>query len=152
MIQSVTNWLITKQSKEGFWKGTSKRPPTQGSHFTTTYLALRALSVFGTADQQEAIERANNSAAAWLVNTEPTDTEDLVFQLLSFDYVTVDDQQVQNAIDKLKQLQRDDGGWAQLPELESDAYATATALFALRQVAAIPDDDPAWTRGIRLSA
>ncbi len=49
------------------------------------------------------------------------------------EYVIVDDQEIENAIDSLKQLQRDDGGWAQLPELDSDAYATATALFALHQ-------------------
>jgi hypothetical protein len=43
--------------------------------------------------------------------------------------------------------QRTDGGWAQLPTLSSDAYATGQALVALRESGAITANDPAYKRG-----
>jgi len=45
--------------------------------------------------------------------------------------------------------QRSDGGWAQLPKLESDAYATGQALFALRQAAGITTAHPQFQSGIK---
>jgi hypothetical protein len=44
--------------------------------------------------------------------------------------------------------QRPDGGWSQDGALPSDAYATATALAALHQVAGIPVADPRYQRGV----
>jgi hypothetical protein len=44
--------------------------------------------------------------------------------------------------------QRPDGGWAQLPGLESDAYATGQALVALRRSGVVGATDPAYQRGI----
>jgi glycogen debranching enzyme len=43
--------------------------------------------------------------------------------------------------------QRADGGWAQLPTLSSDAYATGQALVALRESGAISASDAAYKRG-----
>ena len=47
------------------------------------------------------------------------------------------------------QMQRKDGGWAQLPTLESDAYATGEALYTLAQFVKDPMTDQAWQRGLR---
>ncbi len=148
VIRSVTTWLIERQEESGRWKCTSNRPPTEASHFTTTYLALRALSFFGFPDQMDAIERATDAAQHWLIENEPQDTEDSVFRLLAFDYVEVESEVVEKAAAKLQSLQRADGGWAQLEKMESDPYATATALYALRKAGAIETDDTCWTRGI----
>jgi hypothetical protein len=46
-------------------------------------------------------------------------------------------------------MQRKDGGWAQLPTLESDAYATGEVLYTLAQTGEVPVTDPAWQRGLR---
>ena len=45
--------------------------------------------------------------------------------------------------------QRSDGGWAQLPGTQSDAYATGQAVYALRVGAAMANTDPAIERGQR---
>ncbi len=42
--------------------------------------------------------------------------------------------------------QRGDGGWAQTPELASDAYATGQTLYALHE-AGVPASDAAYRRG-----
>ena len=39
-----------------------------------------------------------------------------------------------------------DGSWAQLPKMDGDAYATGTALMALR-AAGLATDDPAYRKG-----
>jgi hypothetical protein len=43
--------------------------------------------------------------------------------------------------------QRSDGGWGQLPSLETDAYATGQALVALSW-SGVPVSDPAYQRGL----
>jgi N-acyl-D-amino-acid deacylase len=49
----------------------------------------------------------------------------------------------------LLKLQREDGGWAQLPTLSSDAYATGEALCSLYVVGALSDRDEVFHRGIQ---
>jgi squalene cyclase len=46
-------------------------------------------------------------------------------------------------------LQRADGGWAQIPALGSDAYATGQALTALAEAGGLKASDPVYQRGIR---
>ena len=44
--------------------------------------------------------------------------------------------------------QRPDGGWGQLPSLQSDAYATGQSLVALKEAGGLSATDPAYKRGI----
>lgn len=44
--------------------------------------------------------------------------------------------------------QRDDGGWGQLATLESDAFATGKALFALREAGVVASSDAAYRQGM----
>jgi hypothetical protein len=44
--------------------------------------------------------------------------------------------------------QRSDGGWAQLPGLLSDAYATGQTLVSLNQAGGLASTDPRYIRGI----
>lgn len=46
-------------------------------------------------------------------------------------------------------LQRPDGGWAQLPSLPSDAYATGQVLVALNQAHLLATSAPAYQRGVQ---
>jgi squalene cyclase len=59
-----------------------------------------------------------------------------------------EEDKVSAASKELLSLQRDDGGWNQLPEMESDAYATGTALVALHD-AGLATSDAAYQRGLR---
>src|SRR5262249_16070333 len=45
--------------------------------------------------------------------------------------------------------QRADGGWAQLADMESDAYATASALVALHQAGGLSTESAPYRRGLR---
>ncbi len=49
---------------------------------------------------------------------------------------------------ELVRAQRSDGGWAQIPGLDSDAYATGLALYALHVGGRLPPSEPAYRRGV----
>jgi squalene cyclase len=59
-----------------------------------------------------------------------------------------DAEAIQAAAKQLLGEQRADGGWAQLPTLASDAYATGEALMALHDAGILSTRDRAWKRGI----
>ncbi|MGI8958840.1 MAG: hypothetical protein ACR2IV_03565 [Bryobacteraceae bacterium] len=48
----------------------------------------------------------------------------------------------------LFQLQRPDGGWAQMPHLDSDAYATGMVLNTLYTAGLASPDDPSYRKGV----
>lgn len=145
---AVTDWLLRKQEPEGLWKTSSKRPPSEASHFTATYLALRGLNLFGSNDTE--IEKATQSAASWASDKSPKDTEDQVFRLLTIAYNGAHHRAaLEDAVRRLTDEQREDGGWAQTGEMESDAYATGTVLYALRQVASSKMDGKMLQRAIQ---
>ena len=56
---------------------------------------------------------------------------------------------VGKAARELSSAQRPDGGWAQLPALQSDAYATGQALVALRESGHLELASPGFIRGVR---
>lgn len=146
ITDSVVGYLIGKQNESGVWKCASNRPPSEKSDFATTYLALRALDAFGRESHAEKIDAAKSSAKTWFESAKPLETEDKVFQLLTLPYLNLEDRTIELTT-HLKNLQQKDGGWAQLPELTSDAYATATVLYALAE-AGVDATEPEYRRGL----
>jgi hypothetical protein len=140
----VATYIANYGKKDDPWKHTSARPPSEGSPFTATALAIRSLQTFGTTDQKARIERARE----WLVKTKPADTEERVFRLRGLKYAGAEAKVVEAAAAELVATQREDGGWAQLEKLESDAYATGSALFALFESGMKPADEP-YRRGLK---
>lgn len=147
LTDALVHYLVLLQSADGSWRTPGYRPPADGSHFTFTALALRGLQHFGApgrrAELQPRIERARD----WLLKNTPEETEDLVWQLLGLYWAQPGAEAVQKAAERLLGEQRPDGGWAQLPTLPSDAYATGEALYALHSAGALSPSDPAYQRG-----
>lgn len=75
-----------------------------------------------------------------------TSTQDEAFKLMGLVWGGVQGEEIARQSTRLLALQRTDGGWAQLPTLASDAYATGQALVALR-LAGIPVQGDAYQRG-----
>ncbi len=92
-------------------------------------------------------------ASKWLMKAELSTTEDSVMQLLGAKWAAADGKRRSSgqAAKRLLRLQREDGGWAQTPYLKSDAYATATALYALKESPAVAEADAAYRKGSGLS-
>lgn len=145
---AVSEYLLTFQKDSGHWKMTSDRPPSESSHFTANYLAIRALQRFSTDEQKERRDQRIEQARQWLLKTGPQETEDRVFQLLSLHRLDAADE-LAKAATELLATQRDDGGWSQKPDMESDAYATGSALVALHETGRLKASDAAYQRGLR---
>jgi hypothetical protein len=71
-----------------------------------------------------------------------------VFHLLGQRWANADRQAIQQAADRLLREQRNDGGWAQLPTLASDAYATGEVLRSLHEGGGLSTKEEAYRRGI----
>lgn len=145
---AVSEYLLTFQKDSGHWKMTSDRPPSESSHFTANYLAIRALQQFSTDEQKERRDQRIEQARQWLLKTAPQETEDRVFQLRSLHRLNAADELAKAAAELLA-TQRDDGGWSQKPDMESDAYATGSALVALHETGRLKASDTAYQRGLR---
>jgi hypothetical protein len=147
--EAVTEYLLQIDRDLDHWKTASNRPPSEASRFTTTYLALRGLQAFGTEKQKDKIDARIGKVKQWVIKSEPKDTEDQVFRLLALGLLRVEPAVLTEARQVLLRLQRPDGGFAQIPSLSSDAYATGSALFALHRAGGLNVSDPAYQRGLR---
>jgi hypothetical protein len=146
---AVTEYVLLYRKDLDHWLTTSNRPPSEVSPFTTTYLAVRGLQTFGTPEQKGRIEERLDKARAWLAKALARDTEDRVFRLWALKRLGGDTEEVRRAARELLKGQRPDGGWAQKGGMESDAYATGSALVALHQAAGLATDDPVYRRGVK---
>jgi hypothetical protein len=146
---AVAEYLLLRHKDLDHWRGTSNRPPSENSSFTTTYLALRGLQTFGTAEQKKRIDERIRVVRGWLEKTPAGDTEDRVFRLWAMQRAGCEADKVRAAAKELIDKQREDGGWAQRDYVKSDAYATGTALAALHHAANLATNDPVYQRGVK---
>ena len=146
---AVVEYLLLKQRDQPHWESDANRPPSEQSYFTSTYVALRGLNVFGTPDQRDRIDARIQQVRTWLLGTQAVDTEDRVFRLRALALIAAPTELVQQATQDLVATQQPDGGWSQNRELASDAYATGTALVALHDAGGVGTADPSYQRGLR---
>lgn len=145
---AVVEYLLKVDRDRDHWTTSSRRPPMENSHVTTTAVALRALNYYGPKNRSDAVKERTRVARAWLAKAHPADTEDRVFRLWGLKYAGASRDEIKSAVDDLRKAQRGDGGWSQLDRLESDAYATGSALVALHQAGGVKTDDIAYRRGL----
>ena len=139
---AMAQLLTTKQAADGRFLSFAARPPIESSDITATALAARALQLYGT--QAEAIIAR---AGQWLLKAQPQTNEEHAMRLLGLAWTGAPLAEREQAAQALLRLQRADGGWGQLPTLESDAYATGQALVALHEAGLITTSSDAYRRG-----
>ena len=99
------------------------------------------------AELQKRIDAAVDKARDWLLANKPSSTEDRVFHLRGLVDAGVERKLIIEARDQLLAEQRSDGSWSQLRDKDGDAYATATALTALRK-AGLAVSHEAYQKGV----
>jgi ankyrin repeat protein len=147
--EAMARLLRRQQRPNGQWRIFAHRPPLEASDIQVTAASMRSLQIYAPPTDRAAFQQAVERASAWLAQAQPRTTEDRAFQLLGLGWVKSGKGAIQKAARSLVAEQRPDGGWAQLPTLTSDAYATGQALVALEQSGAIAASDPVYKRGVQ---
>jgi hypothetical protein len=145
---AMARFLRLQQTPGGFWLPLAHRPPIEADPVHSTAISMRALQLYAPATARAEYQAVIDRAATFLAAAPVSSMEQRVFQLLGLHWSQASPARIQKAAKELLALQRKDGGWAQMPTLESDAYATGQALVALAESGAITRRDRAFTSGM----
>jgi hypothetical protein len=144
----MVHHLVTIQASDGRWFNNAPRPPIASGDVSATALAIHAIKQYGWPGRSEEFAASVERARRWLWKVNAETNEEAVFQLLGLHWAGEPAEKLADLANSLRQMQRQDGGWAQLHTLESDAYATGEVLYTLAQTVNVPVTDPAWRRGL----
>jgi hypothetical protein len=149
LTDTAARYLLSLQEKSGNWRCRVKqRPPLEASDFAATALMIRAAFAYAPSDRKEESRKAISAAIGWLRTSEPSDTEDRAFRLFGLHWARAESASIAEAGRDILAHQRADGGWSQTTTQESDSYATAESLVALREAGLVRWDTPQFRRGI----
>src|SRR2546422_6316315 len=133
-LELIAKEIVKKQQPDGSWEffATLRRPPINESQTTDAVWIIMALQGETGRDASESQRVALAKALAWLDSAkQPGSIQDKVLKMLLAIGAGESRDKMQTTIDELLALQRTDGGWSQIAEMTSDAYATGQILYVL---------------------
>ena len=125
--------------EDGRWQATCRRAPMQASTIGDTVLVLIGLEKYATPEQQPRVAHARAAAEKWLAQMPLTTQQDRVWRLWGLHHLRGDAARKRNVEAAILSAQRDDGGWAEDDDRQSDAYSSAQTLFMLCQTGTARD-------------
>ena len=146
---AVASLVAAQQMPDGSWDGPAlARPPLEHSRWVRTSMAAGILTHYPIPARGPEFEKRLASARRWLSETRVAVPYERAFQVMGLKWAGANEETVGRAAAELRKLQRPDGGWAQLDQLSSDAFATGAALYALRMSGTKPQD-AAYRKGVQ---
>jgi ankyrin repeat protein len=142
-----SRYLLAMQRTDGSWATDARRPPMADGQVVGTAWSLRAVQLYPPAGRAREVAEAMRRARAWLAQQAPRSLNDRIFQLLGLAWASETPERMRPFAEALMKEQRPDGGWAQLPGLECDAWATGSALIALHKAGTAPSH-ATYQRGV----
>jgi hypothetical protein len=128
----ITEQILKKQMKDGSWEFFLSRPPVNETQLTDVSWIIMALQADPATVRSGPQRVALQQALAWLANAKQPDTyESKVLKLLLAIRAGKARSDLQLEIDELLAAQQPDGGWKQIPDWKSDAFATGQTLYVL---------------------
>jgi ankyrin repeat protein/mono/diheme cytochrome c family protein len=145
---ALVYYLAAIQQPDGHWDSRTLRPPMGGGEVLSTTLAMRTLQVYPPPGNPDTTTQRVARTQAWLRSVEPQTHQEEVFRLLGLGWSGVEPAELAGDAEAMMAKQRSDGGWAQLPGLQSDAWATGQSLIALSIAGGMPTTHPNYQRGL----
>ena len=146
---AVVRYIKAMQTPEGHWTtNEGRRPPMSAGDFQAAALAIYSLKQYGPDGDKATTDTVIARAVKWLERANPTTSQDRAFHLLGLAWGNGSPAVIKTAARALAAMQRTDGGWNQLPEMDSDAYATGQALYALNIAGNMPVAHSVYQKGV----
>jgi len=134
--------LLNQSRPDGSFKTEAMRVPFESGEIHLAAMSIRAIQLYVSPARAKKAAEVTANARKYFENATAEGQQELAFQLLGLQWTGADPSIKKKFADQLIAMQRSDGGWAQLPSLRSDAYATGQALYALYQSGTLkPEDD-----------
>jgi ankyrin repeat protein len=147
MTAGLSHMVAARQMPDGSWPEFENRPPMEYSTISRTAMAVRVLTSYPIASRAKETEERLRKARAWLLASNPASAEEYAMRLMGLAWTKLPPADLQREAKTWKAQQKSDGGWAQLPHLESDAYATGITLFAFHE-AGFSVSEPAYQKAV----
>lgn len=145
--EAVVRLIKATQLPDGSWNSNeTRRPPMGVGEFQVAALAIYSINQYAPTGNEAEYRKSIDRAIAWLRQAKPVLTQDRAFQLLGQAWAGAKPDA--SSIQALAAMQRADGGWSQLAETESDAYATGQALYALHTAWGMVATNPVYLKGV----
>src|SRR5260370_18901500 len=140
-LKTMLTSVLGDQDKDGSWKLSYEFRPIGSSPDTLTTLALRALAAPNAPDMGKEGKAARERALAWLRTAKPDDElQAAALRLILWRRLGLPATEWEPLVKKIRGDQNADGGWGQIKNAKSDAYATGQALYALAEAGGKPGD------------
>jgi len=148
LTEAMVWYLASSQFPDGSFPAFDRRPPMEEGQMIGTAFALGALRQYLQPFKTVDLERTFAKARGWLMRFEPQDPNQQIHRLLGLGWAGARPAELKNIVREILATQQAEGGWAPLPTLGSDAWATGLTLFVLHEVGGVPASDERYRRGV----
>ncbi len=122
------------KKNDGHWQASCRRAPMQASLVGDTVLVLIGIEKYATPEQRSQVEDARTLAEKWLSQVPLRDQQDRLWRLWGLHQLGGEETVKQSTLDAILASQREDGGWAETKDRDSDTYSTGQTLFMLLKI------------------
>jgi Prenyltransferase and squalene oxidase repeat len=142
------DYTMSQAKADGSFLAESGRVPLQSGDIHCTAFSIRAIELYASPSKKDRVDALVKKTRHWLETQNPGQQQEIVFQLLGMQWCGSSKDQMARVAQKLLSMQQIDGGWSQLTTMESDAYATGQALYALFESGMSGPADDAYQKGM----
>lgn len=144
----AVDYLISQALPDGSFKAEYSRVPLEMGDVHLTATAIRAIQLYASAAKNAQVKKLVAHTKRWLEQQQLTNQQELAFQLLGMYWCGSSPALTKSVAKKLVSLQNSDGGWSQLTTMQSDAYATGEALYALSESGMMNINNDVFAKGV----
>ncbi len=147
LTDAMAWYYLDAQLPDGTWETYDYRPPMEDGPIEAVAFGIRALQLYPLRGREAECRERIALAQTWLARAKPETFGQQLFQLLGLGWAGEPSATLRPLARAILAQQNPDGGWSQLPGLDSDAWATGQALYTLATTGTLPVSDPAYRRG-----